>query len=480
MKNNHQPPLVVDLDGTLIFNDILNESLLNLLKNNPLKIFILFVWLLKGIAYLKRQLFFYTTTNINNLPYNFEFINWLKIQKKSGRKLVLCTGSDELIAIEISNYLNLFDSVIASDGKTNLTGQNKANKLVSLYGNLGFDYAGNSNSDIKVWKHSRNIIAVNTSFIVKLKIAKQFSSINFFNYKNNNFSQYIELIRIHQWLKNILLFIPLLASHNINNIEFIGTLIFAFISFSLVASSIYIFNDLFDIDNDRYHPVKKFRPFALGVIPLLNGFILGIILILTSFYFASLINKKFIFIILIYFIITTLYSWKLKKIAIIDCITLALLYTLRIIAGAVALSLLLSFWLLAFSIFFFLSLAFVKRYAELEMLKKQKVAKLYGRAYLSQDASLIQTMGIASGYSSILVLALYLNSDSIQKLYKNPEIVWATVPVILFWISWIWLKAHHGDIHEDPVIFAIKDKASLFVGLLFIFILLIATIGVQW
>jgi 4-hydroxybenzoate polyprenyltransferase len=281
-------------------------------------------------------------------------------------------------------------------------------------------------------------------------------------------------------LKNLLLFVPLFASHDLGNGQAWGSLILAFVGFSLCASSVYIANDLLDLESDRLHPRKRNRPFASGIVPAWVGVLAAPLLLMVSLGVAALVGQQFLFWLIFYFALTCAYSWLLKRLMLIDCLTLAILYTLRIVAGAAAVGHDLSFWLLAFSVFLFLSLAFVKRYAELEVQSLSGREKIHGRGYHTADTSLIQTMGIVAGYSSVLVLALYLNSEAVLRLYAAPELIWGAVPVMLFWVSWMWMQAHRGKMHDDPLVFAVKDPASLGAGAMFAAILLAGTMGISW
>lgn len=473
-------PLVVDLDGTLIHSDMLHESALRALRDRPLEIVNIPFMLIKGKAALKERLATCTEFDPKIIPYNIELLAWLKEQRRDGRYIVLCTASDRVVAEAIAEYIGIFDEVIASDGVLNIAGENKAKTLVQRFGVKGFDYAGNSNEDLWVWNQSRQAIIVNASEKL-IKKAEKICKVAFlFPKKKINFSDWLRTLRVHQWLKNCLLFIPLLAAHKLEDVASWQAVILAFIAFSLCASSVYIFNDLLDLDNDRQHPRKKNRPFASGVIPAWSGVLLSPLILIISFSFALLVGKEFFAWILFYFCLTCAYSWSLKRLPLIDCLTLAVLYTLRVIAGAAAAGLELSFWLLAFSVFIFLSLAFVKRYAELEIKLLKGGGDIPGRGYHTSDVSLIQTMGIVSGYSSVLVLALYLNSDAVRVLYSTPEFIWGAVPVMLFWISWMWMQAHRGNMHDDPLIFAVKDRASLIAGAVFSAILIIGAVGLPW
>jgi 4-hydroxybenzoate polyprenyltransferase len=285
------------------------------------------------------------------------------------------------------------------------------------------------------------------------------------------------VLRVHQWLKNVLLCMPLVAAHRIADVEGWLTLALAFASFSLCASTVYIANDLLDLESDRAHPRKRNRPFASGAVPAWHGVLLAPLLFAASLALGSTVGGSFLPWLLSYFALTCVYSFGLKRVILLDCITLAMLYTLRIVAGAAALSIPLSFWLLAFAAFLFLSLAFVKRYAELQVQALSGKHKVHGRGYYTTDEPLVLNLGVTAGYAAAVVLALYLNSDNVLVLYALPEAMWGTVPVLIFWIGWIWMQAHRGHMHDDPLVFAVKDRASQLAGLAFGAALLVGAAG---
>lgn len=473
-------PLIVDLDGTLVRTDMLQESALRLLRVNPLTVVSLPLWLSQGKAQLKRNLAIRTEFDPQFLPYHQEFLSWLKQQHADGRRLILCTAAENSIAQTIATHLGIFDDVMASDGVDNLSGENKARALEERFGRAGFDYAGNERNDLPVWKSARKAIVVNGSAALIQRAQQQCELERSFPAIPTTFSDVYKVLRMHQWMKNILLFIPFFASHQITQAATWLQIVLAFFAFSFCSSSVYIINDLFDLDNDRQHSRKRFRPFASGAVTLLSGVMFVPALLACSIGLAMLVSPQFLFCLTFYFLITCIYSVKLKQLVLVDCITLALLYTMRIIAGSIAAHLAISFWLLAFSVFLFLSLAFAKRYAELLEHILQDTTKVHGRSYETSDISLIQMFGITSGYAAVIVLALYLNSEVIIRLYRNPEIVWAAVPVMLFWVSWVWMQAHRGEMHDDPVIFALKDKTSLVAGAAFAMIVILGATGLSW
>ncbi len=473
-------PLVVDLDGTLILTDTLHEAALRALRDKPLSVLRIPFWLMKGKAYLKQKLTHCSEFDPSTLPYNQALITWLKEQQATGRSLILCTAADQVIAEAVAKHLGLFNQVIASDGENNLAGSHKAAGLVKQFGEKGFDYVGNAQPDLQVWQHARRAIVVNASESLE-RAAKTCCEVEkVFTRPVIGLSVWRRALRLHQWMKNCLLFVPILAAHQIPDVVRSSDLLMAFLSFSLCASAVYLANDLLDLDSDRQHPRKKFRPFASGQLSVVTGVLLAPLLLIAAIWLGLQIPGQFLGWLIFYFILTCAYSLLLKRVVLIDCLTLAVLYTVRLIAGASAASMSLSFWLLAFAVFLFLSLAFVKRYAELEIQLLSGKEKTHGRGYFTSDASLVQTLGVTAGFSAVLVLALYLNSEAVVKLYKAPEIIWGAVPVMLFWISWMWMQAHRGKMHDDPLVFALKDKASLSAGIVFALVLLAGAGGWPW
>lgn len=476
---NIDPVIAVDLDGTLSYTDTLHESALCLLRDSPINILALPFWLLEGKAPLKAKVADRVELDVTTLPYNTALIDWLKEERAAGKRIVLCTATDIRVAQAIADYLDLFDEVLASDGITNNAGINKRAVLEAKYGIKGYDYAGNSAADIAVWAGARQAIVVNASDGIAKQAAQVANVSKVFLPQAPRYalSHWRRVFRVHQWLKNLLLFVPLLAAHQISNIQSLITLLLAFVSFSLCASAVYMANDLLDLESDRKHPRKRYRPFAIAAVPIKVGVVLTPLFAITSFLMGLVVDMAFTAWLVIYFSVTCAYSLWLKRLALIDCLTLAALYTLRIIAGAVAVAIPLSFWLLAFSVFIFLSLAFLKRYAELQVQAGVGNSHAQGRGYAVTDAPLLQTLGITAGYVAVLVLALYLQGDTVVTLYAQLQLIWFAVPLMLFWVSWVWMKAHRGEMHDDPIVFAIKDKASLSVAGLIAISFLLATKG---
>jgi 4-hydroxybenzoate polyprenyltransferase/phosphoserine phosphatase len=475
-----QTPLVVDLDGTLIRTDMLHESAVRLFRTSPLSALQIPLWLTRGKAAMKQWLAAKTPFDASVLPYNEQLLTWLREQRQSGRSLILCTASDLRPARDIAAHCGLFDEVIASDGMVNRTGQQKADTLTARFGTAGFDYAGNASADLPVWRVARRGIVVNATPEIVARARDACVIEQVFPPERPHLATWCSALRVHHWAKNVLLFVALFAAHQMGDIHAWGSLVMAFAAFSLCASSVYIANDLMDLEHDRRHPRKRMRPFAAGTLPVAQGVLLILLLALASLALSISVGPAFVAWLSTYFALTWLYSCWLKRVVLIDCLTLATLHMLRVIAGAAVIGVPMSFWLLAFSFFLFLSLAFVKRYAELHQQRSAGETEAHGRGYVSTDAPMIQLFGVVSGYCAVLVLALYLNSEAIVRLYKTPELVWIAVPVTLFWISWIWLRAFRGEMHDDPLVFAFRDKVSLLCAALFGMALVLGSQTLPW
>ena len=453
--------LCVDLDGTLLATDLLWESVLILLKQQPWTIFSIIVWAVRGKAHLKRQLAQRTILDPATLPYRQEVLDFLHQHKEAGRTLILTTGSDRHPAEAIASYLGIFSEVLASDGVTNFSGRNKGTALEARFGKHGFDYIGDSRADLHVWPLAHASILVEPSKTVLDQAQAQASVKLVISNRNNRLTVFFRALRVHQWVKNVLLFLPLIAAHQVLNVGQVLDVCLAFLSFSLGASGLYIFNDLLDLPADRRHPKKKNRPFANGDLPLIHGFFL-IPLLLSSAFLISVttLPTTFASLLGLYAITTIGYSFFLKQVPIMDVLTLAGLYTLRVFAGGVAINVSISAWLLAFSMFIFLSLAFGKRHSELQFRNVTKNQGLERRGYIGVDKEVLEMMGIMNGYLSVLVLALYINSKDILDMYQHPQVLWLICPIMLYWISRTWLLAHRGSMSDDPLLLALKDPQS--------------------
>lgn len=463
--------LCVDLDGTLLDSDILYESLLVLLARNPLYLFVLPFWLLQGKAALKRHIAARVTVDPRHLPYNPNVLELLR--STAQRPRVLCTASDQLLVAPIAAHLGLFEQVIASDGQRNLSGSHKAQALVDAFGERGFDYAGNGKVDLAVWDRAAGAWVVNNGASL-LGAASRRTQVLAHWPAPPRLRAWLKALRPHQWLKNLLVFVPLLTAHRFLDPMAVADALLAFAAFSLCASGVYVLNDLLDLEADRRHPRKRRRPFAAGQLPLLHGLIAGPLLTLGGVAMALACSPGFAAVLLGYYILTLGYSLRLKRVVMLDVVLLASLYTLRIIGGTVAIAAELSFWLLAFSMFIFLSLALLKRYTELHSVLASGKTRASGRGYDVEDLPLLQSLGAAAGYCAVLVMALYINSPDSVELYRHPRLLWFICPVLLYWVSRAWVIAHRGTMHDDPIVFAATDRASQIVAALCVGFALVA------
>jgi 4-hydroxybenzoate polyprenyltransferase/phosphoserine phosphatase len=473
---NH--PLVVDLDGTLLRTDMLLESMLAYLKQGIGKSLTISHWLLQGKAKLKEELAKQVKLNVEFLPYNTAVVEFLHHARQQQQEIILATATHKIYAEQIANYLGVFDRVIATDNDINLSSHNKRDRLIEEFGEKGFDYIGNSHADIPVLCAAYKAYLADPNAGVKIKMKNSGNIASVFNTRPHTIKTIFRTLRPHQWNKNLLVFIPLLASHQITNISFFPFIFLAFILFSLTASSGYIINDLLDLESDRHHPRKRYRPLASGELPLQLGLFFAPTLFIASLSLSLFfLPLAFTISLSIYYILTISYSQYFKKIAFVDTIVLAGLYTIRILAGVFACNLIPTFWILAFSLFLFLSLALVKRYAELlDSRLKGDTTKTKGRGYFPADLEIIASLGTASGYLSVLVLALYIQDAKTITMYKTHELIWLACPILLFWISRMWMITHRGQMNDDPVLFAVKDRTSLITAGMFASVFILAII----
>jgi 4-hydroxybenzoate polyprenyltransferase len=458
-------PLCVDLDGTLTYTDLLLESLLLLIRQNPLYLFPVLVWVLGGKAYFKDQIARRVTMNMGSLPYNAALVEYLREESAKGRELYLCTGSSHRFAVKVAAHFGFFKGVVASDQQRNLTGRNKAETLAGMFGPGGFDYAGNESADLHVWSKARTAIVVGDRAIA-IAAGRVSASVRVFAHKRALMKLILKEMRVYQWVKNVLVFVPLLASHQFGYLPQALSAAIAFLAFSLCASSVYLLNDMLDLEADRAHVRKRNRPFASGHLSLSLGVVLMGILLASSFALGMCVGMKFVGVLFMYFGLTLAYSFVLKRKVLIDVFALAGLYAIRIVAGGAACGIPLSSWLTLFSVTLFLSLAMVKRYAELDAALKAGKNIAAGRGYVTGDVEMLRPMGTAAGYLASLVLALYINSPEVSKLYSHPKVLWLLFGLTLYWISRVWFMAFHGKMHDDPIVFAFKDRVSIVVSLL--------------
>lgn len=458
VSDNRHVPLCIDLDGTLVATDTLWEGLVSVLIRRPWLIFAVIAWAASGKAVLKREVAARYQSKGGDWPYRAEVIERIKLARTEGQPVWLVTGATESTATAIADHLGLFDRVLHSSDSENLTARRKRQRLVALCGDGGFDYAGNSRDDVAVFDAARRAIIVAPDSAAK-RWARQHDA-EVLPLARTSPLAIFKSIRVHQWLKNVLIAVPLVLNHEYAMTGLVLAAIAAFFSFSFLASAVYIINDIADLANDRQHPRKRLRPLASGAVSIPVVSAVAVVLVLASVGLASLLPPLFWAVLLLYAVITTAYTFVLKRKLLVDVFTLAGLYTVRIIAGAAATGIELSFWLLAFSIFFFLSLALVKRYVELDELAEADGTLLKGRSYMGSDKDMIGQAGVASAFSAAMVLALYVDSKEVASMYPQSSLLWPLCPLILYMLLRIWILARRSQMHEDPVVFIMRDWRS--------------------
>jgi 4-hydroxybenzoate polyprenyltransferase len=486
-------PLCVDLDGTLVKSDTLVDTVIVLARQQPASLLHFPGWISQGKASFKRKVSELAEIDVVHLPYNKPLLEYLRQQYAEGRAIYLATGADTLLAERVAAHLGIFAGVLASDGNVNLTGHNKLAAFREKFPN-GFCYIGNARPDVPLLTNCMQPMVANPhrSLSAGLRSA-QVTPVRCFNDAASPRTAWLRAIRLHQWAKNVLIFLPVLLAHVHAAGPNVAALM-AFFSFGLAASATYIVNDLLDLEADRHHPRKRRRPFAAGDLSPLAGVATAAVFGALSLTIALLLphvlailsptfvrggQGSFLGWLIIYVISTTAYSMWLKRMVLVDVIVLSGLYTIRILAGSAAAGVPVSPWLAAFSIFFFLSLAFVKRFSELESLRLRNEAAgtvaVKGRGYRISDLEQLRSFGTSSGYASVLVFLLYIgNLEAAAKLYTHTTRLWLLVPVLLMWLSRLWLQASRGELHEDPVVYAVTDKRSLLLGVLVVAIVLAA------
>jgi 4-hydroxybenzoate polyprenyltransferase/phosphoserine phosphatase len=502
-------PIFVDLDGTLIAADLGQEAFFAATLAKPWLLFVAPFHAAQGLAHFKSRLAKSVTPPVEKLPYHADVIAELKRLKAAGHPLILATASHRVWAEPVARHLNLFDDVLATDANINLKG---ANKLAAIerycqeHGWSEFEYWGDAPVDLRIWNAptSARIVAVNPSRKTLVSIRATNKETQVFANRTSRVKAVFHALRPQQWIKNLLLFVPLFLSHQWNDPDKVLATVWALIAFSLTASGVYVLNDTFDAANDRQHPEKRKRPFAAGTLPLIWGPLLSLGLLFAGqlILWLGLGNHphaaaRCSLLLLFYTGLNVCYSLSLKRRMVIDVVCLAGMYTLRILMGGMAAEVPISKWLLAFSIFIFTSLAFAKRYAELARLAEEKLTETPGltiqtsvltrdipdteqisspgRGYAVHDLAVISSIGPTCGFMAILVLALYINSDQMTKLYKVTYPLWLICPLLMYWITRLWFIAHRNELNEDPIVFAIKDRVSWAVGFLIIGLAISAT-----
>jgi 4-hydroxybenzoate polyprenyltransferase len=457
-------PLCVDLDGTLSKVDTLYDSFMLLLRKNPRAVLLLPGWLAGGKANLKARLAQAVALDVTRLPYNQSLLAYLHVQRESGRPIYLATGADGALAERVAAHLGLFDGVLASDGASNLTGKTKLAKFRQFFKNGDFDYIGNAMPDLELLAASVEPKLANPSLALLGSLRSRGIKVDrCFTDRAGFWPSVIRAIRVHQWAKNVLIFLPFILAHKWN-LDSVRLALLAFFCFSFCASGTYLINDLLDMEADRHHPKKRMRPFAAGDLSVLGGVAISTVLIGLSATCLLFLPLPFTLWLGVYFVSTLAYSFYLKRMVLLDVLALSGLYTLRLLAGGAATNTPISHWLAGFSIFLFLSLAIVKRFAELQNTLQGGLTPKNGRGYQLSDLEQMRSFGTASAFAAVVVFANYISGFDVIALYHQPRLLWLVMPFLILWLCRVWLLASRGELNEDPVVFALTDRMSLLIG----------------
>lgn len=452
--------------------------MIQIIKRSPLSLLRLPLALLKGKAAFKDEIAAHTDIDPVQLPYRQDVLDYLRSEKAKGRQIILATAAHASIAKKVAEHLDLFDQVLATEPGHNLKG---VAKLQSIRANVGekFAYAGDCKADLPIWKAASSAILVGTDSNTTDEVKRSTTIEQEFPKGQASFKAWLRALRVHQWLKNLLLFVPLLTAFSFLDFDKLITMCVAFLAFSCAASGTYILNDLWDLDSDRQHPRKRNRPFASTLLPIHHGLFVSVITLGMAFLLSAFVSTGFSLMLLLYVVLTTSYSWILKTYVLIDVLMLSLLYTLRILAGSVAAAIPASSWLLAFSVFIFLSLALVKRCAELVSLKEAGKDGTRGRDYRVTDLVVLWPMGVGAALSAVVVFGLFISAPETQARYASPQMLWLVAVGLMYWLGRLWVKTSRGEMHDDPVVYAIKDRGSRIVVILMLTMMMIAH-AVNW
>jgi 4-hydroxybenzoate polyprenyltransferase len=473
-------PLIIDLDNTLLQTDTLDETFFDLVRTNPVALWQLPIKGISGIAAIKAFLAQQSPLEVETWPVNTSLIEFVEAEAVKGRKIVLATAADETIARAVAKKFPFINEIISSDGKKNIKGEAKAEVLKSRFP-AGFIYAGDAAADLPIWQASNGKILVNTSKALRKRAEHKGNVLNVFPKQPVNFNILRRSLRLHQWAKNLLVFIPLILGGKAGDASAWLYALMGFFSLGLVASATYIINDLWDLPDDRKHWSKRFRPLASGLLSLRVGVMIALVCLISGFALATYLGPAVTGILALYAAVTLSYSFAFKKIPIVDVLVLACLFTIRLGLGIALTTAIFSPWLLVFSMFVFLSLSMAKRHIEVLKLVEKGLEKIPGRGYYASDSPLTIGIGLAAMLGAILIMTIYLIEDAVPSdHYAAPEFLWA-MPLILFlFLGRVWLLSQRGEMYDDPVAFALKDRISLLLGSLMGVNVLAAIIGTSW
>ena len=470
MRETRKLPLVVDLDGTLTTSDTLMESVIRVVKHQPANVFRMPFWLASGRAAFKGKVAEQADFRAETIPYRESLVDYLAHERKGGRQIVLATAAHRSIAERVDAHLGLFDLVIATSGDTNLKSETKLAGIRELVGD-DFVYAGDSKADMPIWAGAKGAILAGVAPGVAADVRGSIPVEREFLNERAGFSTWCKALRVHQWLKNLLLFVPLLTAFAFFDTGKVATLVLAFLSMSLGASATYIGNDLWDLDNDRRHPRKRNRAFANGTLSIAQGLGGAAVLLLVAFALAFAVSVEFVGMFALYLLLTTAYSWRLKSVVLLDVVVLSLLYTHRIVAGAIAADIAVSRWLLAFSVLAFLSLALVKRCSELVFLRQNDKHASAGRDYRVGDLEVLWPFGIGASLAAVVVFGLFINAPETAARYTIPHLLWLVQIGLIYLFGRLWIATVRGAMHDDPIVHILENRGSF--GMLCVMVALV-------
>jgi 4-hydroxybenzoate polyprenyltransferase/phosphoserine phosphatase len=455
--------LVVDMDGTLIKVDSLHESFLQLLAMQPLRAVAAPAKIADGRAAFKTAVADYVLPDPHTAPFNEAVLDAIREARRQGRKVYLATASDRRVAEAIADHAGGFDGVFASSQHVNLSGQTKADCLVKAFGRYGFDYVGNAAADIPVWRAARTALVVGASAGLMRRLHRELPDVVELSRRQKSIKPFFKSLRPHQWLKNLLVFVPALAAHDFS-LDTLLTLVAAFVSFSLGASSIYVVNDMLDIPHDRAHAEKRRRPLAAGTVTIVQAVMLAGVTITLSLAVATALPWAFLLVLGIYLALSLSYSLCLKRKLMVDVVALSALYGIRVVAGGASVGIHLTDWLVGFCFFIFLSLALMKRTTELMSLPEDGPGKVKGRGYRRADLPVLHALTAASGSVAVVILALYIHSPEVKLLYARPDVLWGICMILVYWLGRAFFLTGRCEMRQDPVVFAATDRISLLSG----------------
>lgn len=458
-------PLVIDLDHTLLSTDTLHEALIRFLRRQGSEAWRIPGWLVAGKAVVKRQLSAaLTAEDVAHFPVVPDLVAFAEREARLGRPVVLATAADHAVAEKVAARFPFFSEIIASDGRANLKGLAKAERLARRFPG-GFIYAGDAPADLHIWGRALGAIVVGNSARLQGRVRGATDILTTFRRDSSRVVDALRSLRLHQWAKNALVFVPLVLGGEFLDPTAWGYAAIGFLAIGLLASATYVLNDLWDLQEDRQHWSKRNRPLASGRLSIAAGLALVAVAGLGALALAVVLGPAAMVTLACYLAVSLAYSFRFKREPIVDVLFLAMLFSIRLALGMVVSAAVFSPWLMVFSMFIFLSLSLAKRQTEITRMIEHGRDRTLGRGYRAKDAPLVLALGVGTMMATVLIMVLYLIEDAFPTgLYSNPQFLWGFPVVIFLFLARIWLLCHRGELDDDPVAFAIRDKMSLGYG----------------